>query len=62
MEKNYPHQPMYLCADISELTSDTGWKLEISFEEGVRRILTAQKATQKNLWRNFVYYLCKPLI
>jgi nucleoside-diphosphate-sugar epimerase len=31
----YPHQPMYLCADISELTNDTGWKPEISFEEGI---------------------------
>jgi nucleoside-diphosphate-sugar epimerase len=36
----YPHQPMYLCADISELTSDTGWRPEISFEEGIRRILS----------------------
>jgi nucleoside-diphosphate-sugar epimerase len=35
----YPHQPMFLCADISELTNDTGWKPEISFEEGVRRII-----------------------
>jgi nucleoside-diphosphate-sugar epimerase len=38
----YPHQPMYLCADISELTDDTGWKPEVSFEDGVRRII-AQK-------------------
>jgi len=29
----------YLCADISELTNDTGWKPEISFEEGVKKIL-----------------------
>ena len=35
----YPHQPMYLCADISELTNDTGWKPEVSFEEGVKRII-----------------------
>jgi UDP-glucose 4-epimerase len=35
----YPHQPMYLCADISELTEDTGWRPEVSFEEGVRRIM-----------------------
>jgi len=35
----YPHQPMYLCADISELTNDTGWKPEVSFEEGVKRTL-----------------------
>jgi UDP-glucose 4-epimerase len=35
----YPHQPMYLCADISELTDDTGWKPEVSFEDGVKRII-----------------------
>ena len=33
----YPHQPMFLCADISELTNDTGWKPEIAFEEGIKR-------------------------
>jgi len=37
----YPHQPMYLCADISELTSDTGWKPQISFEEGIRNIISS---------------------
>jgi nucleoside-diphosphate-sugar epimerase len=35
----YPHQPMYLCADISELTNDTGWRPEVSFEDGVRRVI-----------------------
>jgi UDP-glucose 4-epimerase len=35
----YPHQPMFLCADISELTNDTGWKPEVSFEEGIKRII-----------------------
>jgi UDP-glucose 4-epimerase len=34
----YPHQPMYLCADISELTNDTGWKPEVSFDEGIKKI------------------------
>jgi len=29
----------YLCADISELTADTGWKPAVSFEEGIRRTL-----------------------
>jgi nucleoside-diphosphate-sugar epimerase len=29
----------YLCADISELTTDTGWKPEISFEEGIRKMI-----------------------
>ena len=35
----YPHQPMYLVADISELTKDTSWIPEISFEEGIRKII-----------------------
>lgn len=30
-------QVMYLCADISELTADTGFTSQISFEEGVKR-------------------------
>jgi nucleoside-diphosphate-sugar epimerase len=29
----------YLCADITELTNDTGWKPEFSFDEGVRRVI-----------------------
>lgn len=32
----YPHQPMHLVADISELTRDTGWKPLMSFEEGIK--------------------------
>lgn len=32
----YPHQPMHLVADISELTNDTGWQPRTSFEEGIR--------------------------
>jgi nucleoside-diphosphate-sugar epimerase len=35
----YPHQPMYLCADISELTHDTGWKPEVSFEDGIKKTI-----------------------
>ena len=31
----YPHQPMHLVADISELTKDTGWVPLMSFEEGI---------------------------
>jgi len=44
----YPHQPMYLCADISELTNDTGWKPEVSFEEGVRRIVGGDNWTRNH--------------
>ena len=34
----YPHQPMLLCADIRELTADTGFAPAISFEEGVQTL------------------------
>jgi nucleoside-diphosphate-sugar epimerase len=37
----YPHQPMYLCADISELAADTGWVPEVSFEDGIKRTIAA---------------------
>ena len=32
----YPHQPMYLVADISELTTDTGWSPRVSFLDGIK--------------------------
>ncbi len=35
-------QVMYLCADISELEKDTGWKPETSFEQGIRNILQSE--------------------
>jgi nucleoside-diphosphate-sugar epimerase len=34
----YPHQQMFLCADISELKKDTGWSPKFSFEEAVKII------------------------
>lgn len=34
----YPHQPMYLVADISELTTDTGWKAEIEFGKEIQEL------------------------
>lgn len=33
----FPHQPMYLLADISALTADTGWKPKHTFAEGIRK-------------------------
>lgn len=36
----YPHQPMYLVADISALTNDTGWKPEIEFKDGIKSIIS----------------------
>ena len=34
-----PGEPDYTFADITKLTSELGWKPEVSFEEGVRRIV-----------------------
>lgn len=34
-----PKQVMHLCADISELTEDTGFTPQVSFEEGARRTI-----------------------
>ncbi|MDD3410592.1 MAG: NAD(P)-dependent oxidoreductase [Eubacteriales bacterium] len=34
-----PDQCMYLCADLSALTADTGFVPQVSYEEGVRRTL-----------------------
>lgn len=33
----YENQVMYLCADISELTKDTGFIPQVSFEEGIKK-------------------------
>ena len=35
----YPHQPMHLVANISELTKDTGWEPDYLFAQGVERII-----------------------
>lgn len=32
----YPHQPMHLVADLSDLTMDTGWKPSRSFVDGLK--------------------------
>ncbi len=34
----YPHQPMYLVANIKELTIDTGWIPRCSFVKGIEKI------------------------
>ncbi len=31
----YPHQPMFLVADVGELAKDTGWKPEVEFFKGM---------------------------
>jgi nucleoside-diphosphate-sugar epimerase len=35
---------MFLCADISDLTTDTGWKPKFSFEEGIKKMLSSLPA------------------
>lgn len=35
----YAHQPMYLVADIAELTADTGWNPVYSFQDGIRKMM-----------------------
>lgn len=35
----YPHQPMQLVADISELTNDTGWVPKVSFTDGIKSFI-----------------------
>ncbi len=39
----YPHQPMCLVADISELVADTGWRPEIEFVDGVKDVNNAKR-------------------
>ena len=35
----YPHQVMYLQADISELVQDTGWNPVVDFRDGIKQLL-----------------------
>lgn len=35
----YPHQPMHMVADISELTTDVGWKSNYTFKEGIKKMI-----------------------
>ena len=40
--REYPlGQPMFLVADCTEITEDTGWKPRVSFTEGIARMLSA---------------------
>jgi len=39
----FPNQVMYLCADINELTKDTGFKPKITFKEGIQIIINRLK-------------------
>jgi nucleoside-diphosphate-sugar epimerase len=35
---------MYLEADSSNLIADTGWKPQVEFEEGIRRVIDFHKS------------------
>ena len=39
MQPYAPMQVMYLCADISELTADTGFEPKVSFGEGLSKTI-----------------------
>ena len=39
VKEYYPHQPMYLVADISELKEDTGWAPKMPFQKGISILL-----------------------
>jgi nucleoside-diphosphate-sugar epimerase len=45
----------YLCADISDLTADTGWRPEVSFEEGIRKVSNALSLTVDRRKRNTLF-------
>ena len=45
----YPHQPMYLVADISQLTEDTGFEPQMSFKDGALRMKRALDAKKGGL-------------
>ena len=39
IKEYYPHQPMYLVADVSELEKDTGWKVLNLFKDGIKELI-----------------------
>lgn len=39
VKEYYPHQPMYLVADIRETTKDAGWNPIIGFKQGIKMII-----------------------
>jgi len=43
----YPHQPMFLCTDINDLTKDTGFVPEYRFSEGIARTVSYVRSHKK---------------
>lgn len=44
-----PDQVMHLEADSSRLTADTGWKPQVSFEEGIERVISFYREIESNI-------------
>lgn len=42
----YPHQPMYLAADITTLTNDTGFVPQTTFADGIRSVVAAVRESE----------------
>ena len=42
-----PGQVMYLCADISELTKDTGFRPDYTFEEGIKETVAWRRTVMQ---------------
>lgn len=40
----YPHQPMHLVADISELTEDTRWAPKAEFRQSIKNLITSYES------------------
>jgi len=38
---------MYLCADIKDLTRDTGFQPEITFEDGIKKTIEWMRTEEK---------------
>ena len=51
VKEYYPHQQMFLCADISDLTEDTGFVPKYSFKEGIARTASFVKGQMDSISR-----------
>ncbi len=40
VKEYYPHQPMYLVADVEELSNDTGWKADKVFNNSIKELIS----------------------